>query len=93
MTKVKLGSLPCSSYQGVFSYGSSIGHRHSRLSSFGTSNFLKKISVLARGYFIRYLHSSGLKDAFCSTFIVPQSSSVVFWFLITNLHFYDVIIF
>ena len=35
---------------------SSIGHRHSRLSSFGTSNFLKKIGVLERGYF--YLLSS-----------------------------------
>ena len=30
---------------------SSIGYRHSRLSSFGTSNFFKKMCVLARGYF------------------------------------------
>ena len=39
---------------------SSIGYRHSRLSSFGTSNFFKKICVYPHGdIFIRYLRSSG----------------------------------
>ena len=39
---------------------SSIGYRHSRLSSFGTSNFFKKMCVPARGYF--YLLSSQLRS-------------------------------
>ena len=34
--------------------GSSIGYRHSRLSSFGTSNFFKKMCVPARGYFYSF---------------------------------------
>ena len=40
--------------------GSSIGYRHSRLSSFGTSNFFKKMCVPARGYF--YSLSSQLRS-------------------------------
>ena len=39
---------------------SSIGNRHSRLSSFGTSNFFEKILCTRTGiFFIRYLGSSG----------------------------------
>ena len=38
---------------------SSIGYRHSRLSSFGTSNFFKKMCVPTRDIFIHYLRSSG----------------------------------
>ena len=38
---------------------SSIGYRHSRLSSFGTSNFFKKCVYPHGDIFIRYLRSSG----------------------------------
>ena len=63
-------------------YKSSIGYRHSRLSSFGTSNFFKKICVPARGYF--YSLSSQLRSPLAGAvalFMLRLLHSTGYWYL------------
>ena len=64
-----------------YNFVSSIGHRHSRLSILGTSNFLKKIGVLARGYF--YSLSSQLWSPLCRSCCFIHVTSLSFnWVLV-----------
>ena len=63
---------------------SSIGHRHSRLSSFGTSNFLKKIGVLARGYFICLCSSGPHFARAVALFVLCLFHSTGYWYFVCN---------
>ena len=63
-------------------FDSTIGYRHSRLSSFGTSNFFKKMCVPARGYF--YSLSSQLQSPLAravALFVLHLLHSTGYWYL------------
>ena len=62
---------------------SSIGNRHSRLSSFGTSNFFEKICVPAWGYFLFVIFAALVPTCGSCCFIHVMSPSR-YWVLVTS---------